>query len=250
MSDNTEAKETPSKDNDAVTQEAVEVPCAPETLVDGEPNAGGDNDSEESAEGAPVATPEENIAALEAECADLKDRLLRAVAETENVRRRAQRDKEDTARYAVTNFGRETLAVADNLRRALDSVDEETRKSNGAVENLMIGVEMTERELMSAFERVKITRMEPLGQRFDPNVHEAMFEYEDPSHPAGSVGQVIEAGYMIHDRPLRPAKVGVTKGGPVAQPKAAADTPGDESAANTAYEAQSDAPGGQIDEEL
>lgn len=200
-------------------------------------------------------TPEEQIAALEAEVGSLNDRLLRAMAETENIRRRAQRDKQDTARYAVANFARDMLSVADNLGRALGSVEEEARKESGVIENLMVGVEMTERELMAVMERMGVVRMEPLGTRFDPNVHEAMFEYDDPSQPAGSIGQVIEPGYMIHERPLRPAKVGITKGGPKAEaaPAASADAEGDaggDSGGATAYESSGDAPGGQLDEEL
>lgn len=182
--------------------------------VDEENSAPVDMDSSDETHEKPQQSPEEIIQNLETEVVDLNDRLLRAVAETENVRRRAQRDKEDMAKYAISNFSRDMLAVADNLRRALDSVDEETRKSHGAVENAMIGVEMTERELLAAFQRTGIKRMEPIGQKFDPNIHEAMFEYEDTDKPAGSVGQVVEAGYMLHSRALRPAKVGVTKGGP------------------------------------
>lgn len=167
-------------------------------------------------------TPEERLDALVEENADLKDRLLRAVAETENVRRRAQRDKEDMAKYAISNFSRDMLGVADNMRRAIDSVDEEVRKNDGAVENLLIGVEMTERELLAAFDRTGIKRMEPIGLRFDPNIHEAMFEYDDTEQPAGTVGQVIEPGYTLHSRALRPAKVGITKGGPKVDKTAAA----------------------------
>ena len=206
--------------------------------------------AEDVAEDVPL-TPEDRIAALDEEVTDLKDRLLRAIAETENVRRRAQRDKEDMAKYAIANFSRDMVGVADNLRRAIESVDEETRKNDGAVENLLIGVEMTERELLAAFERTGIKRMEPLGQRFDPNFHEAMFEYEDPTKPAGSIGQVIEAGYMLHARSLRAAKVGIAKGGPKFEASAAPDAAESEAQADsTAYEKQPETPGGTINEEL
>lgn len=199
------------------------------------------------------SSPQETIENLEADVADLNDRLLRAVAETENVRRRAQRDKEDMAKYAISNFSRDMLAVADNLRRALNSVDDEARKSHGVVDNLMIGVEMTERELLAAFERTGIKRMDPIGQRFDPNVHEAMFEYEDADIPAGSVGQVIEPGYMLHSRALRPAKVGVTRGGgkananptPSSETKTADTTPD-----GKAYEKQADSTDEHVGEHI
>lgn len=239
-----------ANDTDDVTDESADTEDAGSEAGDAE-----EASDAESAEAEAPKTPEEQIAALEAEVGSLNDRLLRAMAETENIRRRSQRDKQDTARYAVANFARDMLSVADNLGRALGSVDEEARKESGVIENLMVGVEMTERELMAVMERMGVTRMEPLGTRFDPNVHEAMFEYDDPSQPAGSVGQVIEPGYMIHERPLRPAKVGITKGGPKAEaapapaPEAEGET-GADNAGATAYESSGDAPGGQLDEEL
>jgi len=241
--------------------------AVPEEVNDDSPKAEaeGEESTDTTAEGAETAaadddspkTPEEQIAALEAEVGSLNDRLLRAMAETENIRRRSQRDKQDTARYAIANFARDMLNVADNLGRALGSVEEDARKENGVIENLMVGVEMTERELMTVMERMGVTRMEPLGTRFDPNIHEAMFEYEDASQPAGSVGQVIEPGYMIHERPLRPAKVGITKGGPKVDTAPAAETSEDsdaesvaDNAGATAYESTGGSPGGQLDEEL
>lgn len=266
MSDKTEATETeePSmeeRDKD-VADEAEEVSREAAFDEDAEeartPMDEGDAPEEDDAtkDETPVS-PEERVAELEAEVESLNDRLLRAVAETENIRRRSQRDKQDTARYAITNFARDMLSVADNLGRALGSVDEEARKDNAVIENLMIGVEMTERELMAAMGRVGVTRMEPIGNRFDPNVHEAMFEYDDAEQPQGTVGQVIEPGYMIHERPLRPAKVGITKGGPKPEPaqesKSGEDAPADsspDSAGASAYESGGDAPGGKIDEEL
>ena len=151
---------------------------------------------------------------IEAELAETKDRLLRALAETENVRRRAQRERDDAQRYAVANFAKDLLSVADNLRRALESVpdadalDERTR-------NLLAGVAATERELLAAFERHGIKKLEPrAGDRFDHNQHEAMFEVENTGQPAGSIIQVLQPGYMLHDRLLRPAMVGVAKSAP------------------------------------
>jgi molecular chaperone GrpE len=157
-----------------------------------------------------AAPPEERIAALEAELADTKDRLLRALAETENVRRRAQREREDTQKYAVSGFARDLLSTADNLRRALDSVPE-TEIKDARTRSLLDGVAATERELLSVFERHGIRRIDPKGERFDHNFHQAVFEAERPDAPAGTVVEVLQPGYVLHDRLLRPAMVGVAK---------------------------------------
>ncbi len=257
MPDTPETEETSSEEEIAETANEAEDAPDEDASADGESTAGAEVDEWGSELEEPPETPEERIAGLEAENESLNDRLLRALAETENIRRRSQRDKQDTARYAVANFARDMLAVADNLGRALGSVDEGARKENGVIENLLIGVEMTERELLAAMARIGVTRMEPSGTRFDPNVHEAMFEYDDPSQPAGTVGQVIEPGYMIHERPLRPAKVGITKGGPKVDPALMSDAkedtltdPPKDAAGATAYESAGGAPGSQIDEEL
>ena len=183
------------------------------------------NDADEVAgdfpdEGA-AAPPEERVAALEAELADTKDRLLRALAETENVRRRAQREREDTQRYAVSGFARDLLATADNLRRALDSVPEAEIK-DARTRSLLDGVAATERELLSVFERHGLRRIDPKGERFDHNFHQAVFEAERPDTAAGTVIEVLQPGYVLHDRLLRPAMVGVAK----TAPKPAAGTDG------------------------
>ncbi len=172
------------------------------------------NDSGEVAgdfpdEGA-AAPPEERIAALEAELADTKDRLLRALAETENVRRRTQREREDTQKYAISGFAKDLLSTADNLRRALDSVPEAEIK-DARTRSLLDGVAATERELLSVFERHGIRRIDPKGERFDHNFHQAVFEVERPDAPAGTVIEVLQPGYVLHDRLLRPAMVGVAK---------------------------------------
>jgi len=186
------------------------------------------------------------IAMLEAELADAKDKMLRAVAEQENVRRRAQKDIESAQRRLIKNFAGDLLAVADNLRRALDSIDEGARKDNPTIENLLIGVEMTERELMNAFGKHGIRQMQPVGQPFDPNFHEALFEIPDEGQPAGTVAQVVETGYALGDQPLRAAKVGVTKGGPKREAAApAADAPAEASQPDGTTE-----PGSHVDESL
>lgn len=158
---------------------------------------------------------QDRIADLEAENAELKDRMLRLVAEAENTRRRAEREAGDARRYAVTKFAADVLGVADNLRRALEAVPEEDRaEAEGAFKDLIVGVEMTERELQRALESHGVRRIEAQGQRFDPKLHQAMFEVEDAAKPAGTVVQVVQEGYVIADRPLRAAMVGVSKGGP------------------------------------
>lgn len=152
------------------------------------------------------------VEGLLAEVAELKDKLLRAFAETENLRRRAEREREDTAKYAVTKFARDLTSVVDNLRRAIDSVPAETREANETVANLLAGVEMTERELLSAFEKATITRIAPaVGEKADPHRHEVLFEVPGTGQPGGTIVQVIQTGYQIADRLLRAAKVGVAK---------------------------------------
>ena len=167
-----------------------------------------------------AAPPEERIAALEAELADTKDRLLRALAETENVRRRTQREREDTQKYAISGFAKDLLSTADNLRRALDSVPEAEIK-DARTRSLLDGVAATERELLSVFERHGIRRIDPKGERFDHNFHQAVFEVERPDAPAGTVIEVLQPGYVLHDRLLRPAMVGVAKA--AAKPAAGTD---------------------------
>jgi molecular chaperone GrpE len=151
------------------------------------------------------------LSKAESELADTKDELLRARAESENQRRRAQREREDTQRYAAANFAKDLLDVADNLRRALASTDPAALQDDRA-KALVEGVAATERALLAAFERHGIKRIEPeLGERFDPNSHEAMFEAPNTGQPGGSIVQVVQPGYRMHDRLLRPAMVGVAK---------------------------------------
>jgi len=164
---------------------------------------------------APEEAEQPSVEALEAQIAELKDKLLRAVAEAENVRRRAERERQDTAKYAAAKFARDMLEVADNLRRAVASLKPEERESASAsVQSLIEGVEVTERQLISVFERHGIKEITPqAGDKFDANLHEAMFEVPGTEHPAGSVVHVMEAGYTIGDRLLRAARVGVAANG-------------------------------------
>ena len=172
-----------------------------------------DNAAQATAGAAAPAADTGRVAALESEVAQLKDQVLRALAEAENIRRRAEREREDTAKYAVAKFAKDLLAVADNLRRAVEAVPAETREENAAVGNLLTGVEATERQLIASFERAGIARMEALGQPADPNFHQIMMEMEGTGKAPGTVVQVLQPGYTIHGRLLREAIVGVAKGG-------------------------------------
>ncbi len=146
---------------------------------------------------------------------ELKDARLRAAAEMENLRRRTARDVHDARAYAIANFARDMLAVSDNLRRALEAVPQEAREADDAgFKTLIEGVEMTERSMHSALERHGVKKLEPEGERFDPNFHQAMFEVPREDVTSNTVVQVVQAGYVIGDRVLRPAMVGVSKGGP------------------------------------
>mgnify|MGYP003626157207 CR=1 FL=1 len=170
--------------------------------------------SEPAAQGeAEDVTAEPETVLLAAEIADLKERLLRMGAELDNTRKRAERERQDASRYAVANFSRDMLEVSDNLRRALATLKEEERAGvTDSVASLIEGVEMTDRLLAAIFERHGIREITPKpGERFDPNLHEAMFEVPDSGQPAGTVVHVLEAGYKIGERLLRAARVGVAK---------------------------------------
>jgi molecular chaperone GrpE len=237
-----EAIDGDAAETEVAAEDDAEVP-EPESPEPSEPEPSGEIDRE---------------AELEVEAADLRDKLLRALAETENVRRRAVRDREDAFKYAIANFAREMVAVADNLGRALDSVPADLRAENEAVENLVVGVEMTEKTMIDAFGRCGIQPIEALDQRFDHNFHEALYELEDKETPAGTVIQVIETGYLLHGRLLRPAKVGVSKGGPRAasEPEAPESKASEEAQPESAAKASTDAyekpaeTGAQLDEKL
>ncbi len=147
---------------------------------------------------------------LEAQVADLTDRLLRAAAETDNLRKRAEREREDTRKYAVTRFAEDLLGVADNMARAMEAVDDDLRKDD-TVKGLIEGVDLTAKELADVLERHGIKSIEAKGRKFDPNLHQAMFEVEDADAEPGTVVQVLRTGYTIGDRLLRAAMVGVAK---------------------------------------
>lgn len=180
-----------------------------------EPAAEPQQPADDAAPNAEAVGPEAEaaaLAALQAESADLKDRLLRTAADMENMRKRNERQLEDAHKYAVTGFARDVLTVADNLQRALAAVPAERRAENELVANLLGGVEAVEKELHGILEKHNISRIEPLGEPFDPNQHEAVFEVPGSDYPAGTVAQVLQPGYLLNDRLLRPAMVGVAKG--------------------------------------
>jgi molecular chaperone GrpE len=185
-----------------------------------------DQDTRPADEAAPADSPQAAPApapstALDRELADTKDRLLRALADMENLRKRTEREVADARAYGISAFARDILTVADNMHRAMTALDDELRaNADASVKALLDGVELTERELLNVLEKHGVKRIDPLGQKFDPNRHQAMYEVEDASVPAGTVAQVVQSGYLIGERVLRPALVAVSKGGPKAQTSA------------------------------
>jgi molecular chaperone GrpE len=193
------------------------------------PEAGRKTETAETAvpAGETAVSPADAVAALVAEVASLQDRHLRLLADMENLRRRTEREVADARLYGITQFARDVVTVADNMQRALAALDHEIReKADAGVKALLDGVELTERELLKALEKHGVKKLDPQGQKFDPHRHQAMFEVPDPSVPAGTVVQVMQPGYLIGERVLRPAMVGVAKGGP----KSGSDTPANDNA--------------------
>ncbi len=202
----------PSKKH-AMPETGPEIPSE-EAMADIETAA--DDDS------GPIPSDDDLMAQLEAEKADLTDRFVRLAADMENLRRRTERDMKDAKSYSIANFARDMLAVADNLRRALDAIPQDARDGGDAgFKALIEGVEMTERAMLTALERHGVKPISPQGEKFDPHFHQAMFEVPNPDVANNTVVQVVQAGYVIGDRVLRPAMVGIAKGGP----KAAAAEP-------------------------
>lgn len=188
-------------DEKAVAEGEVEN-LETETEADGATEAGG----------APDATAEETV---EDKLAAANDQLLRALAELENTRRRAERDRGEALKYGAMSFARDIVGVADNLARALRAIDDTDDAAKAdlpeAVQALLEGVDATQRDLMAVLARHKVTPVAPLGDKFDPNLHEAMFEAPGTGQEAGTIIDVIETGFVMEDRLLRPAKVGIAK---------------------------------------
>jgi molecular chaperone GrpE len=178
----------------------------------------------QAAAGTPEMVPAEQVTAALAAAAEFKDKLLRTLADMDNLRKRTEREVADARMYGITGFARDVLAVADNMHRALATVEPAQREAADPTVKAMIeGVELTERELMKALEKHGVRKFTPEGEKFDPNLHQAMYEVPNSDHPAGHVAQVIQSGYMIGERMLRPALVGVSK--PAANPAANGNTP-------------------------
>jgi len=180
--------------------------------TDAEANASAAEADASQQSAAPELDPVEQ---LKAENTELKDKYLRLAAEMDNLRRRTEREVKDAKTYSAASFAREMLSVSDNLRRAIEAIPAEARAGGDAgFLTLVEGVEMTERSMHAALERHGVRKIEPHGQKFDPNFHQAMFEVPHPEHPANTVIQVVQDGFVIGDRVLRPAMVGVSKGAP------------------------------------
>ena len=200
MSDQDKNQDSPAKANaDEVTDNVI-----PEEAV---------SENEDAAQATEISSDGVEDMTEEEEIADLKDKLLRTLADMENLRRRSQKDREDALKYSSANFARDMLSVADNLRRAIESIPEEADPDGAAMVGFIEGVALTEKELLSTLERHGIEKIDPMGEKFDPQFHEAMFEIPTVDAESGTVLQVVEAGYVIHDRLLRPAKVGIAKAG-------------------------------------
>ncbi|MCG8548394.1 MAG: nucleotide exchange factor GrpE [Alphaproteobacteria bacterium] len=192
-----------------------EAPTAP---GDDRPAPPGAPDAAADAPAPEVASPEGQIQKLEAELTELRDRNLRALADAENTRRRAQREVSDARKYGASGIVQDLLNVSDNLRRALESVPAEARDRDEQLKTLITGVEMVEKDLLAAFETHGIKKIEPLGEPFNHDFHQAMYEVENSDKPAGTVVEMLQPGYVMHDRLLRPAMVAVAKGKPETPP--------------------------------
>lgn len=203
------------------------------------PDAPNDDAEAAAAPETEAAHEPDALETLAKEAGEMRDRWMRAMAEMENLRRRTEREIADARSYGIAAFARDMIGVADNMRRALEAVPAETREAaESGVKALIEGVELTDRELAKTLEKHGVRRIEAKGQKFDPNLHQAMYEVPDPTSPSGTVVQVMQEGYAIGERVLRPALVGVAKGGPKpapASPDAAASGGADDNAPPTAH---------------
>ncbi|MFV0368775.1 MAG: nucleotide exchange factor GrpE [Hyphomicrobiaceae bacterium] len=207
---------------------------SPETGGLGE-DAGEDDEAlaaDVSADTAAVLAAE--VETLQGQIADLTDRLLRAHADIDNLRKRAEREKQETAQYAITNFAKDTVALVDNFERAVQAVSPEAVEQDPHLKALLDGVTMTEREFLNVLDRHGVKRISPKGEPFDPRLHQAVMERQEPSVANGTVVEVFQPGYVIEDRCLRPAMVVVARGGTKAAPNdATTKEPSDEDASKT-----------------
>jgi molecular chaperone GrpE len=185
--------------------------------------AGAPQPGEAGAAAAAPSPESEEVARLKAEAAELKDRLLRAHAEMDNVRKRLEKEKADLARFAITKFARDVVGIGDNVQRAIDAVPHKAAEQDPALKSFLDGITMIERELLSVLERHGVKRLDPKGEPFNPHFHQAVMEMPVADVPSGTITQVFQAGYTIEDRVLRPAMVVVAKGG--MKPQAVAEAP-------------------------
>lgn len=183
-------------------------PLAPEPVSEDGEYEDYEDGNEHEASGETVSS--ERITQMEAKMADMQDKMMRVVADAENTKRRALKERDDAKKFAVSSYSRDLLPVADNLRRALDAIPDDL-KQNDQINNLIEGIEATERELLRTFEKNGLVKIDPIDQIFDPNFHEVMFEAPMPGKAPGTIIQVMETGYLLHDRLIRPARVGVAK---------------------------------------
>jgi molecular chaperone GrpE len=190
----------------------------PKTASDQQPTGGGVGAPPAAESPTPQPAEGAELAALRAEAAELRDKLLRAHAEVENIRKRAEREREETAKYAISKLAREVVGVGDNFQRAIEAVPVGAADLDPALKSFLEGVTMTERELLNVLERHDIKRIHPINEPFNPHLHQAVMEIQRTDVPAGTAVQVFQAGYTIGDRVLRPAMVAVSKGGPKATP--------------------------------
>lgn len=192
MTDNSQAPENEEENNQA-PEEGTDENSAPEDNVE------------------KLLTPEAQMETLQNELIEARDRTMRALADAENTRKRAIKDREDAGKFAIANFARDLLGFSDNFKRAIEAIPDDLKQVDPRLENVIDGIAAMRRELTSAFDRHGITKIEPLDEMFDPNFHEVMFETPMPGKAAGQIIQVVEPGYVISDRLLRAAKVGLAK---------------------------------------
>jgi len=201
-----EAKDAPSANGAAETAEAVSPEPSEDLAVKAPEEA-----AEEAVEEAAEEAVENTAPTAEERLADVNDQLLRSLAELENTRKRAARDRSEALKFGAMSFARDMLGVVDNLQRALKAMQELGDDMPDATRSLLEGVAATERDLLAALARHKVTPLTPMGEKFDPNLHEAMFEAPGTGQASGTIIEIVEAGYMMEERLLRPAKVGIAK---------------------------------------
>ena len=239
-------KEPEKVDQSEAQETKLDVNLSPQSIPKDQPTSQSENDPESASDNDTDSSLHDEIDTLKQQIQDLKhqnasykDQLLRTMAEIENVRRRAQRDREDIAKFSLSTFAGDILGITDNLTRAIEAIPKEIREKNANVDTLLIGIEAIERQLISIFDRFAIKKMEVLGQPFDPNFHQVMFEIETNDKSPGTIVQVVRSGYMIHERLLREALVGIAKAVPIRQ--ATPDTSADASSSATDTSSTKDA---------